>query len=182
MNKIGVRLAQLSFAFVCLAATLSAQAPPGKPGPEHEKLGYFVGKWTSEGEMKPSPFGPGGKTTMTETCAWFEGRFVVVCHSEGKSPMGPAKGIAIMSYSTEEKAYTYYAADSMGMSMATVPHGSMQGDTWTYTDESMMGGQKVKSRFTMKVQSPTAYTFSWEAQGSDGKWMSIMEGKATKTT
>jgi hypothetical protein len=180
MRKSVVRIAELSLALGCLAVSVAAQAPQAKPGPEHEKLGYFVGKWTSQGEMKPGPFGPGGKMTMTETCDWFEGKFVVVCHSQGISPMGPAKGIAIMSYSTEEKVYTYYAADSMGMSMATVPRGTVQGDTWTYTDESTMGGQKVKSRFTMKVQSPTAYTFAWEMQGPDGKWTTMMDGKATK--
>jgi hypothetical protein len=31
----------------------AAQAP--KPGPEHARLGYFVGKWKAEGEMKPGP-------------------------------------------------------------------------------------------------------------------------------
>jgi hypothetical protein len=177
-----VRLFQLSVALAWISASLAAQAPQApKPGPEHEKLGYFVGKWTSEGEMKPSPFGPGGKMTMTETCNWFEGKFVVLCHSQGKGPMGAVKGVAIMSYSTEEKVYTYYGADSTGMTMASVPRGTVQGDTWTYTDESTMGGQKVKSRFTMTVQSPTAYTFKWEMQGADGKWTSLMEGRAAKT-
>jgi len=47
-----------------------AQAPSGppKPGPEHQKLAYFAGKWSSEGDVKPGPFGPGGKVTFTETC------------------------------------------------------------------------------------------------------------------
>ncbi len=45
------------FAFV---ATVFAQAPSGPPkrGPEHQKLAYFAGKWTSEGETKPNSFGP----------------------------------------------------------------------------------------------------------------------------
>src|SRR5262245_49191390 len=72
---------------LAVAVSASAQAPQApKPGPEHERLGYFVGKWTSEGEMKPSPFGPGGKTTGTDRCEWFEGKFAVICHSDGKGP------------------------------------------------------------------------------------------------
>jgi hypothetical protein len=174
---------QLPIALAFLSASLAAQAPQApKPGPEHEKLGYFVGKWTSEGEMKPSPFGPAGKMTMTETCEWFEGRFVVLCRSEGKGPMGAVKGVGIMSYSPEEKVYTYYGADSTGMTMASVPRGTVQGNTWTFTDEGMMKGQKVKSRMTLTVQSPTAYTFNWEMLGADGKWNSVMEGKATRAT
>ena len=51
---------------VCLVLSSGlalAQAPgeKPKPGPEHKRLGYFVGKWTAEAEMKPSPFMPGGK-------------------------------------------------------------------------------------------------------------------------
>jgi hypothetical protein len=49
-------------------------AQPPKPGPEHKPLGYFVGKWESEGEMKPGLFGPGGKMTSSETCEWFAGK------------------------------------------------------------------------------------------------------------
>lgn len=170
---------------LCLAATLSLTAQPPqapKPGAEHKKLGYFVGKWTHEGEMKPGPMGPGGKATWTETCEWFEGGFAVVCRSEGKGPMGPMKGIGIMSYSTEEKVYTYAGTDNSGMTMTTVPKGTVSGDTWTFTDESMMGGQKVKIRVTVKQISPTEQTFLMEMEGPDGKWMPMMESKGKKTT
>ena len=64
-----------------------AQAPAGspKPGPEHQKMAYFAGKWSAEGEMKPSTFGPGGKFTYTQNCNWFNGNFALVCHSDGSS-------------------------------------------------------------------------------------------------
>jgi Protein of unknown function (DUF1579) len=166
--------------FVGLQLASMAQTPPAKPGPEHERLGYFVGKWTTEGEMKPGPMGPGGKLTSSDTCEWFEGGFAVVCRGEGTTPMGPNKSLGILGYSTEEKAYTYYGVDNSMMSMTSVPHGTLTGDTWTYTDESQMGGQKVKSRVTIKELSPTAYTFTMELQGPDGKWTPLMESKSTK--
>ena len=160
----------------------AAQAPPAaKPGPEHQRLGYFVGKWITEGEMKPGPMGPGGKMTSSDSCEWYDGRFSVVCHSDGKTPMGPNKSIGILGYSTEEKVYTYYGVDNTNMTMASVPKGRVQGGTWTYDDESMMGGKKVKSRVTIKELSPTVYTFTMELQGPDGKWATAMESKSTKT-
>ena len=165
-------------ALAAMQAGPSKEAP--KPGPEHKKLGFFVGKWTSEGEMKPGPMGPGGKITATDDCQWFEGGFAVVCHSEGTTPMGPSKSVAVLSYSPEEKVYTYYGVDNSGMAMTTVPRGTVQGDTWTYTDESMMGGQKMKSRVTIKELSPSSYSFTMEVQGPDGKWMPMMESKSTK--
>jgi hypothetical protein len=66
------------------------------------------------------------------------------------------------------------------MAMTTIPHGTVQGDTWTYTSEDTMGGQKMKSRVTIKELSPTAYTFKMEIQGPDGKWMPMMESKSSK--
>ena len=171
----------------CAAATLlllqsaSAEEPKApKPGPEHQRLGYYVGKWTTEGEMKPSEMGPGGKITATDKCDWFQGGFAVVCYSDGMSPTGPTKSIGILSYSSEEKAYTYYGVDNSNMAMTSVPHGTVQGNTWSYSDESTMGGKKVKSRVTIKELSPTAYTFKLELQGPDGKWVDVMESKSTK--
>lgn len=161
------------------AAPAYAQGAP-KPGPEHEKLRFWIGKWTTQGEVKPGPMGPGGKTTSTDTCEWFDGGFAVICRSEGTGPMGPGRSMGILSYSPEEKVYTYYSTDSIGMTMTTVPKGTVKGGTWTYDDESMMGGQKMKTRVTIREVSPTAYTFTLEAQGPDGTWMTVMESKSTK--
>lgn len=158
-----------------------AQAPQApKPGPEHARLGYFVGKWTAEGEVKPGPMGPGGKFTSSDNCEWFEGRYSVICHSEGTMPTGRSKSIGILGYSDEEKVYTYYGVDNSNMTMASVPRGTLRGDTWTYTDEGTMGGKKIKSRVTIKELSPTEYTFRMEMQGPDGKWAPVMESKNTK--
>jgi Protein of unknown function (DUF1579) len=160
---------------------VAAQAPEApKPGPEHERLAYFVGKWNAEGEVKPGPMGPGGAIKASDTCEWFEGRFSVVCHSEGSGPTGPSKSIGILSYNPEQKVYTYYGVDNSGMTMASVPKGTVKGDTWTYTDQGTMGGKKYKSRVTIKELSPTSYTFRMEMQGPDGKWAPLMESKNTK--
>jgi hypothetical protein len=155
-----------------------SQAP--QPSAEHKQLGFFVGKWTVEGELRAGPMGPGGKFTSSDTCEWFEGGFSVVCRGEGKMPAGPSRSIGILGYSAEEKVYTYYGVDNSNMTMATVPRGTRQGDTWTYTDESTMGGAKVKSRVIIKELSPTAYTFRMEFEGPDGKWLPVMESKSTR--
>jgi hypothetical protein len=176
LNLLGLCTA-LSVAGLQLAA---AQAPPTKPGPEHKRLGYFVGKWNAEGEVKPGPMGPGGKMRSSDTCEWFEGEFSVICRYEGSGPTGPSKGIGILGYNTEEKVYTYYGIDNSAMTMTSVPKGTVKGDTWTYTDQGTMGGQKYKSRVTIKEVSPTEYTFRMEMQGPDGKWAPLMESRNTK--
>ena len=161
-----------------LAAAQGQQ--PAKPGPEHQRLAYFVGNWKAEGEIKPGPMGPGGKMTSTDNCEWFEGHYSVICRSEAKTPMGNNKSIGILGYNTDEKVYTYYAVDNTNMNMASVPKGRVQGDTWTYTDEGMMGGQKMKTRVVIKELSPKEYSFKMDMQGPDGKWVTAMESMNTK--
>jgi hypothetical protein len=174
----------LTVAAVASIVTLQVAAgqaqPPAKPGPEQARLAYFVGKWKAEGEVKPGPMGPGGKITTTDDCQWFEGKFSVICRTEGTTPNGPTRSIGILGYSSEEKVYTYYGVDNSGMTMSSVSKGTIQGDTWTYTDESTMGGQKVKSRVTIKEVPPKSYTFRMEFQGPDGKWVPAMESTNTK--
>ena len=181
MHRISRSLTVAALASVVAFQAAAGQAqPPAKPGPAQARLAYFVGKWKAQGEVKPGPMGPGGKITTTDDCQWFEGKFSVICRSEGTTPNGPTRSIGILGYSTEEKVYTYYGVDNSAMVMASVPKGTRQGDTWTYNDEGVMGGQKYKSRVTLKELSPTEYTFKMELQGPDGKWMPLLEAKSTK--
>ena|SRR5215469_10885287 len=171
--------ASLLGALVAASAVCLAQAPQmPKPGPEHKRLAYFVGKWRGEGEMKPGPFGPGGKFTESEDVEWMPGGFFLLIHSDEGTPMGNGKTLMILGYDSEKKAYTFNAFDSMGQTEAAT--GKLEGDTWTWVSDSMMGGKPVKSRFTMKELSPTAYTTKFEMSSDGGAWNTIMEGKTTR--
>jgi hypothetical protein len=149
-----------------------------KPGPEVKKLGYFVGSWTSTGEVKQNPFMPAGKMTSTTKCEWFPGGFHVVCHESGKGPMGSMHGLGIMAYNAEDKVYTYGGADSSGMSVAA--KGNVDGNNWVYTSEDKMGGKTFHGRYTMVTASPDSYTFKYEMSEDGNTWMTLMDGKTTK--
>jgi hypothetical protein len=177
-----LRLAVL-FASGLLVSVAAVQAQEKKmeapkPGPEVKKLGYFVGNWTTEGEIKQNPFMPSGKMTSTSKCEWFPGGFHVVCHDDGKAPMGAMHGLGIMAYNPEEKAYTYAGIDNSGMSVAA--KGQVEGNNWTYTSEDKMGGKTYHGRYSMVTASPDSYTFKYESSEDGSNWMTIMEGKATK--
>jgi hypothetical protein len=178
MKRFVVSALSLTLILAVQAALAQAPAQPPKPGPEVKRLAYFVGKWTSEGDMKQSPFGPAGKATMTETSEWLPGGFFIKSQAEGRSPMGEMKSTSIMGYDPEAKVYTYSSFDNMGH--AEHGRGTVKGDTWTWTSESEMGGKLIKSRFILKEVSPTSYSYKWESMSDAGSWMTIMEGKATK--
>jgi hypothetical protein len=152
---------------------------PPKPGPEHQKLNYFVGNWTSEADMKPSPMGPGGKITVSEDSQWMEGGFFVVIRSTFKSAeMGSGSGIAFLGYDPQEKVYTYDEFNSVGQ--ADHAKGTVEGDTWTWRSDVKMGPQTMKGRYTMKILSPTSYSYKFEMSPDGTKWDQVMEGKDTK--
>jgi hypothetical protein len=165
------------FAWVCVAAAQEPPAPP-KPGPEHKRIAFFAGKWTFDADMKPSPFGPGGKVTGNESCEWFEGGFHLTCRSKTQGAMGDQTGVGIWAYDPAEKVYTYYAYGSDGN--AFLSKGKVEGDTWTWKNDMKMGDKTMKSRFTIKEVSPDVYTFTWETSPDGTSWTAVQEGKGTR--
>jgi hypothetical protein len=169
--------AALLLIFTALAA--SAQMPMLKPGPEQKKLDYYVGTWTMDGDMKSGPMGPGGKFTGTDTDEWLPGGFFVQTHETFKTPMGDGTALAVIGYNSDDKVYTYHSFSSDGQTETSA--GTVEGDNWTWTSDEKMGGQTMKGRYSVKVLSPTSYTFKFEMSPDGTNWSTVMEGKATKT-
>jgi hypothetical protein len=155
-----------------------AQMQMPKPAPELKKLDYFLGSWAMSGDTKTGPMGPGGPWTGSEKNEWMDGSFFLIGHDEFKTPMGEAKGASFLGYNSDEKVYTYDAFNSMGESDHA--KGTVDGDNWTWTSEQKMGGQMIKSRYTIKVTSPTTYDVKYEMSQDGTNWTTIMEGKAKK--
>ena len=169
----------LLLGILLLSSAAFAQMDMPKPGPEVKKLDYFVGHWTSEGNVKPGPMGPGGKFTMEETTEWMDGGYFVVIHSKysgGGMPNGTST--AYMGYDPQEKLYTYDEFNSMGE--ATHSKGTVDGDNWVWTNDMKMGPQTMKGRFSMKAISPTSYTYKFEVSADGTNWTLFMDGKDTK--
>ena len=155
---------------------LLAQAPPAppKPGPEHKKLEYFVGKWTVESEIRANKFVPAGKTVGTETATLGTGGFYVESRAEGQ--LGTR--LAIIAYDSHAKVYTSYYANSGGL--VGTATGSVEGNTWTWMVEDKFAGKAIKGRTTSTMLSPTEHTSKYEMADGKGGYTTIVEGKATK--
>ena len=176
MRKVSTAMA---VAF-CVAFAARAQAPEKKPTPslEQKRLGFFVGTWNQEGELKGGAAGAGGKVSGNETCEWFTGGFHVVCRSSGSGPMGSFKGLSFLTYSADDRSYYFQGIDSMGQ--ADSGKGTLDGKTWTFSSEEKMGGKLIHSRYTMTETSPSTYIAKWEMSEDGQNWISAMEMKATK--
>jgi hypothetical protein len=150
------------------------------PGPEHQRLAYFVGKWVHEGEIKPGSFGlgdSGGKFGYTESCEWFAGKFALVSRSEGKTHEGTVKGLSITTWDSAEKTYVYCETISAGELFFS--RGTVRGNTWTWNNASkrLVKGKPVRTRLTLKQVSSDSATYKLE-MGAHGKAMKlVMEGR-----
>ncbi len=176
---------RVSVSFACLllllliAIAAPAQMPVPKPAPELSKLEYLLGNWISDSDVKASPMGPGGRVTSNDAVQWMEGKFFLVMHSKYSGSMGNGTGFAIYGYDPNRKVYTYNMYNSWGEEGRSV--GTMDGDTWTWNSDDAAGAQPFKGRYTMKVVSPTSYTFKYEMSKDGTSWTTVMDGKATKT-
>jgi hypothetical protein len=155
---------------------LLAQTPPAppKPGPEHKKLEYFLGKWTVESEIKANEYVPAGKVVSTETGTLGPGGFYV--ESLGEGQLGTRLGI--IAYDSHAKVYTSYYASSAGL--VGTATGTVNENTWTWMVEDKVAGIAVKGRTTMTMLSPTQYTAKYEMADGKGGYTTLVEGKATK--
>ena len=178
MNKRSILVVVVLLAFSAIVLAQQPVGPP-QPGPEEKRLGYYVGKWHSEADMKPSAFGPGGKETGNVSCEWFAGGFHVVCRAEfSLSGMGKEQVLVIMSYSREEKAYVQYRIDNWGQTGTL--KGTVQGNTWTWHGESKIKGKVVHWRGTYIEVTPDTAMLTFEMLGDDGKWNVTGEEKFSR--
>jgi len=163
-----------------LAAAVGAQnsPPTPTPSPEVKRMDYWVGNWTTEFEFKPG-FGPAGKVIGKVHEEWLAGGYFVVSRAEWTGAMGNSTELSVMGYNADEKVYTNY--DFNGAGIATYSEGPVKGDTWTLVSTSKMGDKKVTNRFTVKEVSPALCTFKYEMQPEGADWVTVMEGKSTKS-
>jgi hypothetical protein len=176
LKRVSLSVALTLISGVTVVAQQHAGAP--QPGPERKKLSVFVGTWEDEAELKPGPFGPGGKIHITETCEWFTGGFSLVCHSESTGLMGEGKSLTVLNYDSEQKVYTHFELNSSGLTNSAT--GTVEGDTWTFNGEGKMGGKVIKTRFTIRLPSPDSALMKAELSIDGGPWTPLMELKGTR--
>ena len=185
MSRLPASIAALALPFMAAGSLVCAAEPQmPKPGPEQQRLAFFLGEWTSDGEIKPSEvMGAGGKITSHMKCEWFDTGYVLACRSTGRMPIGATKQQSFTAYNAQKKIYTYYTVDAvsgMGVMAGDVPTGTVNGDTWTYNTEEEVGGKSVKSRVVIKELSPTQYTFGMDMKIGEGQWIHILDSTYTK--
>jgi hypothetical protein len=183
----------LAVVFLFLSSTAwlaSAQTPAGtqskppqqqaqaQPTPQ-QMMGYFAGDWSLTGTAKISPNSPSAPFSSTEHGEWLPGGYFLEIRSVSHGPLGDVHGVRMMEYNTEKSLFTYNAYNSLGEHQIAIC--KVQGDIWVWNADEKMNGIAVKGRHTLTLTSPNSYNYKSEVQKPDGGWVTVAEGKATRT-
>jgi hypothetical protein len=181
MNLVKRSIGIVAMCVLSLGVSIQAQAPqaPPKSGPEIKRLAYFTGTWKEVGEAKPGPMmGPGGKFSSVAKWEWMPGGFFVVGRADMSRDNG--KALMIMGWDPQKKMYTYHSFASNGETTSAL--GTVNGDTWTWTAETMTGSATFKIRVTIKEVSKTQQTFKMEYSADGATWTPGIESIVSKVS
>jgi hypothetical protein len=94
----------VAIALVALEAHAQASGAPAR-AEGYDRLEPFLGRWTLKGM----------EGRFVETCAWYDGRFHLVCNTENTRADGTiGRGMSVLGYLPNEDSYTYLGIGARG--------------------------------------------------------------------
>ena len=151
------------------------------PGPEHEKLYYFVGKWKGKVHLMRSTYRDESWTTsdisFVKICKGF---FVSHDYTQKPDPNYPEtySGRGTTTYDATARKYRMWWFDSLGQMQDG--HGKWDGDSLRFEFDLTWGGKKTKQVLAYTFVSETEYTLKMEAGYADQPLRTILEATYTK--
>ena len=149
------------------------------PNREQKKLGVFLGRWHTTGEVASPASTPAAKVDAIDTYEWYPGKFFLVHHADGKVGDDAIKSIEIMGYDSNRQCYFASFFDSTG-GFGTEEL-RLDGNTWTWRGSNVMG---VKEHRCFAVVSDDGKTIrARHDKSDDGEnwelWMDVTLRKAS---
>lgn len=142
----------------------NVESPP-KPERGHKLLNIFVGKWHTEGQTSPGPFGRSKKIIGTDTYEWLRGGFFLVHHVDVLMGNEEMQAIEIIGYDPSSETYLTHAFDSQG-NYGTY-EGSFRDGVWRFTTKAERA--TVLFSYTGKTM-----TIKWEKSKDGSTWHSYL--------
>jgi hypothetical protein len=142
-----------------------------QPGPEHQLLEVFIGKWINEGYTVASADAPSVKILTSDVYEWMPGGFFVLHTAYGRIGDLDVGGVEIIGYDAASQTYRTHFFDSQGNISSQELTAS--GDTWRWSGEST----RCTAVFTDQGKTQTAHH---ERVDEQGHWVTSMEVTLTK--
>lgn len=149
-----------------LAASSPAQAPitPMTPSEPHERLAFFIGRWTIV-DMPP-------EQDFIEVCDWLgSGRRHVVCRSRWQATSGPREGLSIFSYRQSDAAYVYQGFRPSGGVQTLHGRAAADGSGFEFWGEEGAGADRTRTRVQITTVGDGRFRFvARTASGDSEQW------------
>jgi uncharacterized protein DUF1579 len=145
-----------------------------RPGAAHEKLKAFVGQWSGEETIAPSPMDPTGGTAYAKIDNRLAlGGFVVIQdYAQERGGTVNFEGHMVMSYDAAKNEYVMDWWDSFGLGR-TEYRGTFEGRSLTLVATTPMG----RARATYDHSQDGFYGFKMEISVDGATWIPFMTGE-----
>ena len=141
--------------------------PTPRHGPEHERLGVFVGTWRTEGET----YRPAARLAGQETFEWLPGGFFLVDRFDRRIGDGEHRGLGVMGWDAADGAYFTCLYDNLGF--ARTYRTTVEDRLWTLTGER----ERATFRFS---DGGTSFAAHWDQSKDGTQWAPLCDFTATK--
>ena len=149
-----------------------AQQRPPEPGPEHELLDVFIGKWINEGHTVASAGAPAVEILTSDVYEWMPGGFFVLHHAYGRVGDMDVGATETIGYDEEaSKKYRTHLFDGRGN--VTTEELRVRDDTRAWKGEAT----RRRATFTDDGRTQTAHH---ERIDDEGNRVPSMEVTLTK--
>jgi hypothetical protein len=107
-----------------------SEAGAPRPGPEHQALAPFVGRWATSGQVLASESGPAQEIVGVDEYQWFPGGFFLRHRVDVRIGGERVQALEIIGWDAERGAYFMRSFDSQGS--AGLMHATVRDGTWTF--------------------------------------------------
>jgi hypothetical protein len=150
---------------------VSESGAPPRPGPEHQALAPFVGRWRTAGEVLASGSTPALEIAGIDEYEWLPGGFFLLHRVDVRIGGEPVQALEIIGWEAERGSYFMRSFDSQGnaseMRARVDDDGTwrFEGDAERFTGRFGDGGDTLSGR--------------WEQREGDG-WIPWMDVRLSK--
>jgi Protein of unknown function (DUF1579) len=156
-----------------------AAAAPARPGPEHERLGIFAGRWNMQGRALESPFGPAAPITAAQDYEWLAGGLFLVHRLYGRMGGDEIACVEVIGYDPLAGHYTIDSFYNNGTRSVWRLEGD--GRTWTISGSWPVDGEKVQARCTTAFDaSGRSARGTWEYSRDGVRWQPFWETELSR--
>jgi hypothetical protein len=148
-----------------------------KPTAAHRKLECFVGSWSGEERLFPSPWDPKGGNAVGRVVnrLALDGFVVVQDYEQERGGAVTFRGHGVFRWDSGDQCYVLHWFDSMGMPPNEF-RGQFDAEVLTLYSKSAQGD----SRAVFDFGEPGKYLFRLEVSRDRNHWVTFTEGRYTR--